>query len=235
MKELPMYSIELPNIETARLPAVYENAILALAKCSKVDECQSWADKAAAMASYAKQSKDDSLYRMAMRIQARATRRCGELLTTFQLPGARTDQPPEGDHGRLTQRQAAKDAGMSEHQETQAVRLAKIPEDVFNEVVESDAPPTITALAAQGTQAKPKNAVDLEGIDPALFNLATTAAGRLRDLFDICEAHDPQQIGSGFKNREIAQLLHQTDTVQRWLNVFSITLEKKHVHLKTAA
>ena len=115
------------------------------------------------MASYAKQSKDESLYKMAMRIQARATRRCGELLTTFQSPGARTDQPTAGGDGRLTQRLAASDAGLSERQELTAVRLAKIPEDKFNEAIEGDAPPTVTALAVQGTQAKPIRSVEQNG------------------------------------------------------------------------
>jgi len=154
---------ELPNIETARLPAVYENARLALAECTKVDECRDWADRAATMASYAKKSKDESLYRMAMRIQARATRRCGELLTTFQVKGG--DRKSEEYQSRdaptsITQRQAAADAGLSKDQEVQAVRLSKIPEDEFNDAVESDTPPTVTALATQGTQAKPNRSIE---------------------------------------------------------------------------
>jgi hypothetical protein len=56
----------------------------AIAECSRIDECQTWADKAEAMASYAKQSKDDSLRKMADRIQARAIRRCGELLKQIE-------------------------------------------------------------------------------------------------------------------------------------------------------
>lgn len=71
---------ELIPIQEAPLPAVYERAAQALAECTRIDECQDWADKAEALASYARQSKDDSLRKMADRIQARAIRRCGELL-----------------------------------------------------------------------------------------------------------------------------------------------------------
>ena len=39
-----------------------------------------WADKAAALASYAKQSEDTTLEKAALRIRARAIRRAGELL-----------------------------------------------------------------------------------------------------------------------------------------------------------
>ena len=39
------------------------------------------------LASYAKQSKDEGLYKVASRIQARAIRRCGELLRDFDARG----------------------------------------------------------------------------------------------------------------------------------------------------
>ena len=71
---------ELPSIENAQLPVKYVAARTALTECSKMDECQNWADKAKALASYAKQSDDQGLRKLATRIQARAIRRCSELL-----------------------------------------------------------------------------------------------------------------------------------------------------------
>ena len=38
----------------AQLPAVYEKAKIALKECAQIDECQQWADRAKALASYAK-------------------------------------------------------------------------------------------------------------------------------------------------------------------------------------
>jgi hypothetical protein len=80
-----------------------------LAECGKVDECKDWADKAAALGSYAKQSGDKSLFNLATRIQARAIRRCGELLKEFEAKsGARTDlEPSNGDGTRLETRKSA--------------------------------------------------------------------------------------------------------------------------------
>ena len=46
-------------------------------------------------------------------------------------PGERTDKPREGDHPRLTRTQAASEAGMSDHQRKQALRVANVPEDDF--------------------------------------------------------------------------------------------------------
>jgi hypothetical protein len=37
--------IELPSIEAAPLPALYEHAQQALAECSRIDECFAWANK----------------------------------------------------------------------------------------------------------------------------------------------------------------------------------------------
>jgi hypothetical protein len=48
------------------------------------DECKTWADKAAALASYAKQSEDKGLENSSKRIKARAISRCGELLKQIE-------------------------------------------------------------------------------------------------------------------------------------------------------
>ena len=63
----------------ARLPDTYEAAKAALEKCYKTDECRSWADKEAALASYIRQAKDNSLELAAIKIRARAIRRFEEL------------------------------------------------------------------------------------------------------------------------------------------------------------
>jgi hypothetical protein len=87
---------------------MYEAAKTSLEKCSSIDECREWVDKSAALASYARQSQDETLLKMAVRIQARAIKRCGELLKTYQAPGRRTDQPRNGADLKLTQEQAAR-------------------------------------------------------------------------------------------------------------------------------
>lgn len=171
----------------AKLPKTYEAAREALATCQSIDECKDWADKAAALASYAKQAEDETLLKMAARIKARATRRAGELLTQIDAQGKRTDlQPGMGDHTKLSQSDAAREAGMSKHQQVQAVRIAAIPEPDFDRQVESQKPPTLTQLAMQGVKpravpthvaptpqpAKPTPIIDHKGRDPREFNRA---------------------------------------------------------------
>ena len=162
------------DINNAPLPQRYEAAKVALAEATEVDECKSWADKALAIASYAKQSDDDTLLKLARRIQARAIRRTGELLSEFKKSGpGRGKKRIQGDQNSfsgddLTKSQAANRAGMSRHQT--AMATAVIPEKDFEEQVESDDPPTVTALAERGTKKRkkmtPRRRVSSDAISP---------------------------------------------------------------------
>ena len=156
------------SVSGASLPQTYQNAQTALAQCSQVDECKDWADKAAALASYARQSEDQELERMAQRIRARAIRRAGELIKQIEPA---PNQHVAGAGAHTSRSDAARDAGMSKHQQIQATRTANIPSSDFERQVESANPPTLSQLAAQGTK-KRENIVDLEGRDPHEFNRA---------------------------------------------------------------
>lgn len=171
---------------SAALPRAYEAAKSALAQCQALDECKDWSDKAAALASYAKQAEDDALLKMATRIKARAVRRAGELLRQIEpASGARTDlQPSMGDR---TRSETAQDAGMSKHQQMQATRIAAISEADFNAQVEGQSPPTLTQLASQGI--KPRKVLDLNGRDPAEFNKALHFLGEFERYARDIEKH----------------------------------------------
>ena len=91
----------LPLTSDARIPQTYAAAKKALEQCSRVDECKDWGDKAEALSSYARQADDRALRQLADQIQARAIRRCGELLREIApAPGKRTDLQPRGDGPR---------------------------------------------------------------------------------------------------------------------------------------
>ena len=212
-------ALPLPQISDAALPGTYERAKEALARCHAIDECKDWADKAAALASYAKQADDHSLQKLALRIQSRAIRRCGELLQTFQNPGARTELPPVGDRPRLTQREAADAAGMSEHQEKQAVRVANVPADEFETAIDSDDPPTVTRLAEIGTKANPKAV-------PPKFAEATHVLGVLYTFATFCAEHDAGTIALALYPHERDSARTHVAAVETWLTAFVRTIEE---------
>ena len=134
----------------ARLPANYEQAKQALAECVSIDECKTWADKAEALKSYARQADDDDLYKHAIKVQVRAVRRCGELLKQFDARGGDRSKTDTTVTSAPTQKQAARAAGLSERKQVTAVRVANVPDDEFEEVIEGDERPTITSLAERG-------------------------------------------------------------------------------------
>lgn len=175
-----MNELSTINVSTANLPATYERAKTALAECASLDECQGWADKAAALASYAKQAKDDQLERMSQRIRARAIRRAGELLKQIEPQnGTRTDLAPS--MGAHTRSEAARAAGLSKHQMVQAVRVASVPQDVFDTCVDEEKPATVTDLAEMGKRSAPEPIIDLGGRDPHVFNRSMHFVGMIED------------------------------------------------------
>jgi len=211
----------LPALATknARLPQMYEHAREALAECNRVDECKDWADKAQALASYARQANDDSLYTTARRIQGRAVRRAGELLKTYQADSTKNLKQHRGNGAGTsdTQRSAARAAGMSKRQEVTAVRVANVPHADFERAVESESPPTVTKLASKGRAVAEKMA--RESARPG-FAAATQTVGAIRDLGDYCKRHPADFIAGGLLPREHAKAASAAVAVRDWLNQF---------------
>lgn len=147
-------NLEAIKQQKATLPETYQQAKKSLATCSSIDECKSWADKAAALASYAKQADDDELENYAKRIRIRALKQCGVLLRAIEASHGANQNIRDGSDPKVTRKSAAADAGLSERQQKTAQRIASIPEDQFEWQVESGSPPTITELAEQGKNKK---------------------------------------------------------------------------------
>lgn len=95
-------------------------------------------------------------------------------------------------HFAPTRREAAEAAGISEHQQKTAVRVANVPAATFEREVESPAPPTVTKLADMGK--KPRQVVDLAGRDPTDFNKSMHFRGMLRDYARDLAAYDLNDI-----------------------------------------
>lgn len=208
---MTMLPDNLPDVSSAKLPSVYEAAKLALAECENIDECKDWGDKAAALASYAKQANDDELERHAMRIKARAIRRCGELLKQYDGRGR-----PENKDGTVpvySQSAAGRDAGMSERQVKTAVRVANVPEPVFDRAVESEKPPTVTALAEIGR-------VERKPVEKQAFVHATHVLGEFGRLAEFCRENAAAYVATGIAPFEVQEIKQHMGTVRRWIGEF---------------
>lgn len=215
----------LPDVSAARLPVTYESAKSALAECSRIDECQDWADKMQAMASYARQAEDDSLRSMCDRIQARAIRRCGDLLAAIEpASGARTDREPSGvTPTRLTRTQAATGAGLSRDQRVTAMRVANIPLEEFEAAVESEQPPTVTELAKRGTATRPKPQ-RVRGLLPSDYTAFCNALGYV-DEFAKVAGVDLGMVARTCNSDERAALRAGIAVIRPWIESLSLLIE----------
>jgi hypothetical protein len=154
----------------ARLPQNYEAAKAALEQCLTVDECLQWQDKAAAIASYARQANDHMLENYARRIQARAARQCGKLLSEYDARRSknvgtvvlsRSAAEDRFETVRITspsRTQAANEAGLSERQRITATRIARVPDEKFEAAVEVEKPLTLTKIADLAPRQKSQSA-----------------------------------------------------------------------------
>lgn len=218
-------SIHLPqniSVASAKLPQTYEAAKQALASCADIDECVDWADKAQALASYAKQADDDALQKLAVRIQARAVRRCGELLKQFDARPKNAEKQSVGAHTLFSRREIADQAGMSKHQQTTAVRVASIPEPEFEAAVESDEKVTVTQLAERGKKTRLVGEVDK---DPDQFAAATFTVGAMRRFAEKCQAHTAAYIAGGVMEHEVEAARQLVSSIDAWLDQFVVNLK----------
>ena len=116
-----------------------------------VEPGATWADKAAALASYAKQADDKTLQSLSERIRARAISRCGELLRAIAAKPGANQNIRDGEGPKvLTRKEAARDAGLSDRERKTALRVANVPHDQFEALVEADEPASITELLLHG-------------------------------------------------------------------------------------
>jgi hypothetical protein len=196
----------------------------------RIDECQDWADRAAALASYAKQATDDSLHRMATRIQLRAVRRCGELMQ--KIPAAKNQHDGACMGAHTSRSQAARDAGLSGNQKHTALRVASVPEAEFEAALESDDCPTVTEMAERGTAKREptfeETAREMVGDrDPKEFRAATHAQGELCVLAQWTQTVTPEAIVRGSCPPELPALARHASAFKSWLEKLITLIEKE--------
>lgn len=214
----------LPDVSAARLPVTYESAKSALAECSRIDECQDWSDKMQAMASYARQSQDDSLRRMCDRIQARAIRRCGDLLAAIEPARGANQNIQEGARPNVTRETVATEAGLSEHQRKTALRVSNIPADEFEAAVESEQPPTVTELAKRGTTRR----VELQrirGLLPSDYAAFCNALGYITEFSKVASI-DVGMVARTCNAEERTELRAGIAVIRPWIELLSLLVEE---------
>lgn len=198
--------MQLAEIREDQLPATYQSARRALAECVRIDEVKDWSDKAFALAVYAKQANDDKLLVMSNRIKARAVLRMGELFNEMEsAQGARKDLTSFPQRQEVGKENAAKNAGISHRQLYQAQRIANLPRDEVDELIESDNPPTISAFD-QMARAHPQE-----------MRATSSLLGEAKSFAKFCSSHDAKSLVVALAPHERAALMQHATIIVNWL------------------
>lgn len=153
----------------------------------------------------------------AMRIRARAIRRCGELLKEIEKKqGANQNISADSVTKVETRKEAAEEAGLSKRQAVTAIRVANVPDEIFTEQIESQTPPTITSLAQQGTTPNKKPPMfEQMGMTKQAFQAGMYFRGDIEDFCKATKKYEIQDIidGSTPEQRDrLRTLIKQIDT-----------------------
>ncbi len=224
-----MMNASIVSMKDAKLPVSYERAREALARCYELDEVKDWKDKAAAIASYAKQAEDYTLLDTAKRIMGRAVRRMGEILREVEpKPGARTDKEPCAGNGTrsVSRKSIAEEAGLSKRQKDDALRVAAIPEAKFERLIEAAKPPTVTELAKIGTKPKAVVIDHLQGRSPEDFNASIRGRGAMMRMAEACDELDPRIVVRNANDDNIPKMKLWAKTIAKWIAKVETELEK---------
>jgi hypothetical protein len=218
----------LPTISDAKLPIAYERAKEAIAECDRVDECKDWINKSEALASYALQARDNTLYESAVRIKARAIERAGNLLKEHHAQGKRSDLQLGGIGPTKSRREEAEAAGLSKDQQIKAMRLTNIPRKEFEALVEASPPASIKELAALGKKSNPKPLTDMKGRDPEEFQMSTYAVGEVMHMAKAIGKRNPEAVVRGAtQGKSLLPLRENVRACIQWLTQIDEALTRR--------
>jgi hypothetical protein len=144
--------------KAVRMPVIYEDAVRDLIACQTLDEAQYFADKAEALAAWARIHKSDQAGVEAKRLKLYAWKRIGELARELRPGGPASTRHPNakltGYHrfqGRLPgPKSILAEHGLSTTQSQASLRLSRMPKEQFDAAVNSPRPPSALTLGTYG-------------------------------------------------------------------------------------
>lgn len=190
------------------LPEFYTTAVYALTNCEKLDEAERFVGVADMIGSYATQAKDKRMLILSRRINARAWRRLGELLLQFPQYCRQKEGGPKG------RRTIGREAGLSIGTMAKAIRIGRIPLDLFEDAVESE-----ESVSGKQLVHLPRNAeLDRPGRSNARDTLKARAGRELKKMSAFARNHSPENLAKCFTAQHAKQFLPVVMEIRRWLS-----------------
>lgn len=210
--------------------SVYDNAKRWIAQYEAVDDVKDFIDKTAAVQEYAKRAQDFELEHKAAVARLRAERKCGELLSSMEkakgsqgqlkkkVPlGGRVDRPPKEQESKT---QTLKEMGLSKNQSSNYQRLAKVPEEKFEEILDV---PGITPSTSYVLKSFEGPAVDKaqEVIEQMDVN-ALDVWGELEDIQKKYLKHDLTELYHKMTEPMQEDMQKSVPKIKAWLETYNV-------------
>lgn len=221
MRNLP--ALAKREIPRAVMPLNYQQAALAIAECSRIDEVKDFEDRYVAMAVYARQIKDDSMRDAAVRIQLRARTRLGELLATIPSRVTRPGIKPPGGNPRM---QAANEFGISQVRVSENMMIARVPAETRNRLIEQTPPAKLHEFYKHDPNFKARHRHPLEKECPTMAKYAYECLNIIRNFHGaLMRQGDPVVLGAEL-SAEYGYADEVTELIE-WLDKFEQHIPKK--------
>lgn len=202
-------SLKITGGRTPHTVVEYERARQDLKACLTIDDAKYFADKADALAAWAKIYRDNGAARDAAALKLEAFRRMGELAKSLR---------PKGNTGRAGgggARSLLVEHGLSKSAAHVAGVLARLPQDTFQGYIDRPKPPSPFVFNREGSDnSESFKAINNHGI---------------REFRAWTRAHDAKQLARGLKADEAARIGEMVSEVIEWLDEFEQAIPKASV------
>lgn len=213
-------------VKRTPLPVVYEEACRQLAEVATVMDAKYFADKAEALAVWAKIYRSDQAALEAKRLKLHAFRKMGLIAEQLRPTSASTRCKTGGGASLL------KENGLNSGHAAQAIRLSRIPENKFNSAINQNRPPPIVALSRTGVgrgaiRGRSMSSECYLKLNPILGGVGLTHCANF-----VRKNQNPDV--SGFTESEVEKALVATRECLDWFDEFDRKLQHRKSQLSKA-
>lgn len=200
-----------------KMPVEYEAAVKALAACIDIDEAKHWADKADALAAWAKIYRSKDAERKARQLKLHAFRRMGQLAADLRPPTLRKNAGLKGRGMAPGSISLLKENGLSANLAAAASRLGTLPQPRFDAMVASPCPPSptvVTKIVARG------------GTDAYAAVMMNAKGPGLVAMRSWMRRHNAGDLARALKVDEMVRVREVVREISDWLDEFDRCLPK---------
>lgn len=201
--------ISRAQIEAAKLPIIYTEAVTALAACVTLDEAKYWSDKSEALAAWAKIYRSKQAAMEARRLKLHAFRRMGEL--AMELRPKMGSSYKRGNPGPSNLLQSH---GIVNNNSIIALKLAKLSKKEFEGMINSPRPPAPSKVFASRS---------------TMSEMYGEFSAVLQPLRTFMRKTDPREFARKLEESEVRRLQHLLPDLLEWLDTLDQHLPKSRV------